>query len=66
MNFRRVLGKTHRVCKYVNMEEIECKTQVTTTVIPTGLLVRVWEEDTEPELYNPKHYRSPQDRDGMP
>ena len=43
------------------MEEIECTTVVPQSVIPTGLLVRVWEKGTEEDIMNPKHYLSPVD-----
>ena len=55
-----------QVCQHVPMDRIEMKTKATNTIIPTGLLVRVWEQGTEPDLRNPLHYRSPVDPRGMP
>ena len=53
-------------CKHVGMDSIECTTAATGSVIPTGLLVRVWRDKTETNLQNPHHYRSPVDSKNMP
>lgn len=61
MNFKAKLGLHHRVCRHVGMNAIECTTASTGSIIPTGVLVRVWKDGTEPDLANPYHYRSPVD-----
>ena len=66
MNFAEKLGSDHRVCDHVGMDVIECTTAATGSIIPTGLLVRVWRDHTEPDLHNPKHYRSPVDEKNTP
>ena len=55
-----------QLCPHIPMSRIEFKTHATNTIIPYGLLVRVWEHGTEPDLHNPLHYRSPRDPRKLP
>ena len=66
MNFAEKLGPDHRVCRHVGMDVIECTTAATGSIIPTGLLVRVWRDGSEPDIHNPQHYRSPVDTKRTP
>ena len=66
MDFAKKFGPDHRVCKYVDMNVIECTTKSTGSIIATGLLVRVWKHGTEPDPRNPQHYRSPVDPNRTP
>ena len=61
-----IVSSPLQVCQHVPMDRIEMKTKATNTIIPTGLLVRVWEQGTEPDLRNPLHYRSPVDPSNLP
>ena len=62
MGFVKRFGAQHRVCPHVPMSRVECTSDVPNSIIPYGLLVRVWRKGTEPDPSNPIHYRSPVDR----
>ena len=66
MRFAQKCGAQHRVCPHVPMSRVECLSDVPNSVIPYGLLVRVWRKGTEPDLTNPLHYRSPVDGKDVP
>ena len=66
MGFEKRFGAEHRVCPHVPMSRVECISDVRNSIIPYGLLVRVWRKGMEPDLSNPLHYRSPVDGENVP
>merc|ERR1712072_903035 len=46
MGFAKSFGAQHRVCPHVPMSHVECISDVRNSIIPYGLLVRVWRKGT--------------------
>ena len=66
--FTLYINARHRdrtpTCTYLRLQ-VEDMTTVPNSVMPYGLLMRVWRAGSEQDPANPLHYRSPVDPDGL-